>query len=336
MTPRTQVQSKTFFEHLQNTPGLDLRDKRGKRHPMAVVLLEFTLALLCNRDGCLSSIHRHIVNHHGRVMEEVKLSLEKAVSRSQLPVVLCKVSLPAFEDLVFGFYGIELKDEEKQWFAADGKELRGSIAKGDTRGEVVVLAVRHSDRVVVGQEHHNGMKESEIPSVRILLDESGLLGQKVSMDALHLNPDTLQAVQEAGGTYLVGLKGNQAEMLVEMECCAKLLRAQHKHSTCDKGHGRLDIRHYQCYDVRGAYIDKRWDECGITTLVKAERMRLEIKTGKQSAETALYLCNEDPQNLAQAKGLFNAVRNHWSVEAANHVRDKSLREDQLKTKKRSF
>ncbi len=206
MTPHTQVQSKTFFEHLQNTPGLDLRDKRGKRHPMAVVLLEFTLAhdesgqaLLCNRDGCLSSIHRHIVNHHGRVMEEVKLSLEKAVSRSQLPVVLCKVSLPVFEDLVFKFYGIELKDEEKQWFAADGKELRGSIAKGGTRGEVVVLAVRHSDRVVVGQEHHNGMKESEIPSVRILLDERGLLGQKVSKDALHLNPDTLQAVQEAGG-----------------------------------------------------------------------------------------------------------------------------------------
>lgn len=37
---------------------------------------------------------------------------------------------------MFKFYGVGLKETEKQWFAADGKELRGSIEKGDTRGEV--------------------------------------------------------------------------------------------------------------------------------------------------------------------------------------------------------
>ena len=200
MTPHTQEQSTAFFEKLQSTPGLGLRDKRGKRHPMAVILVEFTCALLCNRDGFLSSIHRHMANHHKRMMAGMGLDQKRAVSRSQLPIALGKVSLPVFEQLVFGFYGVELDEAERQWFAADGKELRGSIEHGDKRGEVVVQAVRHIDGTIAGQAHYNGTKESEIPTARTMLEESGLLGQKVSMDALHLNPDTTKALHRAGGT----------------------------------------------------------------------------------------------------------------------------------------
>lgn len=335
MTACTQVQSTTFFEKLQNTPHVDLRDSRGKRHPMAVVLLEFTLALLCNRDGCLSSIHRHMANHHSRVMREVGQPIARAVSRSQLPVVLCKVCVAVFERLVFDFYGVELKEAEKQWFAADGKELRGSIAGGDKRGEVVVLAVRHGDGAIAGQAHHSGKKESEIRSVRTLLEQGGLSGQKVSMDALHLNPETLGTVQKAGGTYLVGLKGNQKELLAEMAGCA-LSKASHSHRTVEKGHGRLEERDYQCFDVRGAWFDKRWDKCGIATLVRVERARLEMKGNKRSREVALYLSNKAPGTPAEAAELFVASRKHWSVEVVNHVRDVSLREDQLRTKKTKF
>lgn len=313
-----------------------MRDKRGKRHCIAVILLEFTLALLCNRDGFLSSIHRHMVNHHRRVMEELGLSQRRTVSRSQLPVALGKVSLSVFEQLVFEFYGVGLKETEKQWFAADGKELRGSIEKGDTRGEVVVQAVRHTDGAIAGQVHHNGTKESEIPSVRTLLESSGLLGQKVSMDALHLNPDTTSTLHLAGGTYLIGLKGNQEEMMQEMQLCARQLPAKHQQRTWDKGHGRIDERSYQCYDVRGAYFDKRWNESGIATLVSVERTRMEPRTGKQSVETAFYLSNQEVQSATQAKELFAGVRNHWTVEVTNHVRDVSLGEDRLRTKKKRY
>jgi len=38
---------------------------------------------------------------------------------------------------------IELNESEKEWFAVDGKELRGSIESGEKRGEALVLAVAH-------------------------------------------------------------------------------------------------------------------------------------------------------------------------------------------------
>jgi len=35
--------------------------------------------------------------------------------------------------LIFDYYGIELSEKEKQWFAGDGKELKGSILKGEDK-----------------------------------------------------------------------------------------------------------------------------------------------------------------------------------------------------------
>ena len=62
-----QEQNKSFFDQLQNVEGLDLRDTRGLRHEVRVVLLSVTMAILSNTDGNLSSIHRYMVNHNTRI-----------------------------------------------------------------------------------------------------------------------------------------------------------------------------------------------------------------------------------------------------------------------------
>ena len=59
------------------------------------------------------------------------------------------MSLVKFEELLFEHFVIELDKEEKQWFAGDGKELRGSIEKGSNRGEALVQLVRHQDGAVL-------------------------------------------------------------------------------------------------------------------------------------------------------------------------------------------
>ncbi len=61
--------SRSLFEKLQQAEGLDLRDNRGKRHELAEVLVGVVLAWLSKRDGCLSSIHRYVVNHYERLVE---------------------------------------------------------------------------------------------------------------------------------------------------------------------------------------------------------------------------------------------------------------------------
>ena len=94
-----------------------------------------------------------------------------------------------------------------KWFAADGKELRGSIRSGDKRGEAVVqVKADHAERSVAAQAFYNGKKESEKPTLRTLLSENKLLDQYISMDALHLDPITLAPIAQAGGWFLVAFE----------------------------------------------------------------------------------------------------------------------------------
>lgn len=104
-----------------------------------------------------------------------------------------KVCLERFEELLFTFFGIELNEQEKAWFAGDGKELRGSIAKGAKRGEVLVDLVSHGDKEVLAQRYYQGQKESEKTCLVELLMETGASHQKITADALHLSPKKQEA-----------------------------------------------------------------------------------------------------------------------------------------------
>lgn len=321
-------QCTTFFKALQDCKELDLRDNRGKHHCLAFVLLGLLIALLRNRDGKLSSIHRSMVNKNKEVCAYLEISEQKVVSRSHLPILLSKVNLPVFASLLETYYGIVLNEQECGWFAGDGKDLRGSIELGNKRGEVLVQVVRHEDRAVVCQAHYNGRKESERSCLRSLLNQSGLENKNVTMDALHLCPLTTNPIEKASGTFLIGIKENQKELLQDMEQATNYLPIKKQGRTIDKGHGRVEVRNYFQYDVSQEYFDSRWNDSKFQTLIKVERTRLTTKTGKQSIETAYYISNGD----SKREDYFKAIRQHWSVEVVNHVRDVTFQEDALKTK----
>lgn len=327
-------QETTFYERLQNTEELDLRDNRGKRHDLAFILLGVLIGLLRNRDGHLSSIHRSMVNTHDQLCSHLSLKIEATVSRAQLPRILAKVHLSKFETLLFDHYGLRLNEEEKEWFAGDGKELRGSIAKGKRRGEALVQLVRHKDGAVLGQSRYDGQKESEKPCLINLIEDKTAQNQKITADALHLHPSMTDLIEQGGGTFLIGLKENQKELLSDMIWHIKNHKPLSTHRTIDKGHGRLEQRHYVYFDVSKEYFDKRWKTSGFRSLVKVIRHRTILSTGEHSEETAYYLSNAKlSESLEQVPEYFAAIRNHWSVEVNNHIRDVSLKEDKFRTKK---
>ena len=91
----------TFFQTLQQTPGLDTRDNRGKKHSIALVITGVVLALCCGRDGKLSSLHRHIVSKFEILCKATGQESAKPISRAQLPLLLAKVNGVLFAKLLF-------------------------------------------------------------------------------------------------------------------------------------------------------------------------------------------------------------------------------------------
>ena len=95
----------------------------------------------------------------------------------------------------------------------------------------------------------------------------------------------------------------------------------------EKSHGRIELRKYEFYDVLELEKAERWKTCQIKTAIKVTREREELKSGKSSCEESYYVTNE----VGNYEELASAIRNHWSVETNNHIRDVSLREDENRT-----
>ncbi len=86
-----EVQCTSFYEQLKTAKNLDLRDPRRKTPDLHFVLLGVIIALIRNRYGVLSSIHRSIINTNKDLCRCLKIALIKVVSRAQLTLVLKKL-----------------------------------------------------------------------------------------------------------------------------------------------------------------------------------------------------------------------------------------------------
>lgn len=227
---------------------------------------------------------------------------------------------------------MELTDNEKRWFASDGKELRGSILKGDTRGEAVVQVVEHQNRKVRAEGFYNGMKESERSCVSSLL-KAELGSQKITLDALHLIPETVKQIEQQKGFFVIGIKENQKELLEEVQSITSIQKPTIiKNDEPEKRHGRIDTRIYTGFALNNAYFDKRWDTANFQTIIKVERNSYHCKKKTESSEISYYISNQKIKPFNTDFELFDAIRGHWNVETNNYIRDVVLREDQLKTK----
>lgn len=219
-------------------------------------------------------------------------------------------------------------------FSVDGKELRGSIQAGHTRGEVCVSAVAHEGQQIVGQTFYSGIKESERLAVSQLLDKQHLGHQKITLDALHMIPTTLRLIHTAKGFYLIGLKANQANLYRQCICRTLFDPADYEHlDTETKRHGRTEQRTYRCYSLGSLALAPRWHTTGLATLICVERHRQQADV--VSLEVSYFVSNAQPASQLQAVELFAAIRQHWCVEVMHHQRDVTLAEDNLRTGKAS-
>ena len=244
------LKTTTFFQLLDTTPQLDGRDNRGKRHSLALVLTGLVVALCCGRDGSLSRLHRHMSNQFESLLLATQLTGHKPISRAQLPLLLANVNGLRFAQILFEWFGYVLDEEQKSWFSLDGKELRGSLQQGHTRGEAVVSAVAHQDGQVVAQTYYCGAKESERTAVATLLQTQPLAQQKLTLDALHLTPTTLRRIHAANGQYVVGLKPNQSHLY--RTCTLTDLFGKADYERVDvqtKQHGRVEQRCYRSFTL---------------------------------------------------------------------------------------
>ena len=96
----------------------------------------------------------------------------------------------------------------------------------------------------------------------------------------------------------------------------------------------MTTRNAKRFSLEEVKLAKRWDSSGINTLIAMERSTYHVKKKKHTHEMSYYITNSSINRLEQHKHkeLTNAIRNHWTVESDNWIRDVVFGEDGVKNK----
>jgi predicted transposase YbfD/YdcC len=198
--------------------------------------------------------------------------------------------------------------------AIDGKTLRRSFDKSAGRTALHMVTAWVSDLHLSIGQLATEEKSNEITAVPQLLEMLAIEGAVVTLDAMHCQKKTAKAIRERKADYVLQVKGNQPKLYEELQELfiahgEEDYRGVRRHTTVEKGHGRVERREYY---VRAApqELASQWQDIRSVGMVYRHREM----NDHSSDEVSFFLSSLPPK----VRALARHVRDHWGVENGLH------------------
>jgi predicted transposase YbfD/YdcC len=328
-------QYKDFRAALSAVP--DPRKRRGQRYRWPVLLTLIGAAVVSGQQG-MRAIGQWVAEHAEELGPLLDLAPGRVPSAATLRRVVRAVDLVALEEQMATFVaalpapppvtGVAASVAASPWVgqAIDGKALRGANRHGASVH--LVSLVRHADGRVLRQLAVAD-KSNEITAAPRLLARQDLRGTVTTMDALLTHRSLATQIRAQGGHYLMVVTANQPELLATITALfvtpplPDAADAPDVVTTCDKGHGRLEIRTLERSAALNAYLT--WP--AVAQVLRRTCQRVDLTTG-MIAEEISYGVTSLPPRAASAAQVEALWRGHWTIENRVHrVRDVTWGED---------
>lgn len=212
--------------------------------------------------------------------------------------------------------------------AIDGKALRRSFDKASkTSAAHMVSAFATEARLVLAQEKV-AEKSNEITAIPKIIEMLDVNNSIVTLDAMGCQRAISEKIIDAGGDYVIALKGNQGSLhkavakhfnnTLDMSYCKDVDMAETNESNRD----RIEKRKCLVTDrVDQLDLPEQWPGMKSCLLIESTR----VQDGKETVERRFYISSL----AADAKRHNQIVRSHWAVENSLHwVMDMVFREDE--------
>jgi DDE_Tnp_1-associated len=165
----------------------DFRVPKGRRHPLWFVLLLTLMGTMSGYYG-YRAIGAFVKRHRQALVLAFDIPKDRVPSYSTIRRVMSGVDIEQFTEVFNAWATHSFGEPSGEWLAIDGKGIAGTVS-GARRAEqnflstVSVFCARRG--VVVGSAKLENKKESELQTVRTLLEVLDLQGAGLSLDALH-------------------------------------------------------------------------------------------------------------------------------------------------------
>ena len=208
--------------------------------------------------------------------------------------------------------------------ASDGKTLRGAKQHG-APGPHVLSVVGHRLGLPLRQQAVDD-NTNEMKAVETVLQQIGLRGRLLTMEALLTQRHVAQTIVEGGGDYVMIVKDTQRQLQAEVELVFTLPPGddrQESTRTVEVGHGRIESRTLTTSEALVGYSDGP----GLAQGFDVGRQVIEKKTGQDRVEVVYGVTSLSPER-ATPERLLELGRGHWAMENKSHwVRDVTFAED---------
>ena len=195
----------------------DRRNNKNKRYPLPLLLLIAFCASISKHDSWYTmqdyalaheaSIRELYKQLFGEELEHVTPSHD-TLNRA-LQVIPHKVFKEAYQNWIVDLLQW---DEQTRQICIDGKTMRGvKKLSPDTESHIVSAYDPHLQLVL--SMDAVPVKRYELDSIRRLLDELDVTDALITIDAIGCQHDVAEPILEAGGDYVLQVKGNQPTLL---------------------------------------------------------------------------------------------------------------------------
>jgi len=323
------METKDLLHYLRIVP--DPRVARTRKHELPELLFIALAAVLCGAEGWTQ------VEEFGKASRawlETFLELPNGIpSHDTFGRVFALLDPDALEAALQAFVRDFAGDSAGQHIAIDGKTLRRSFDRAAERNAIhMVTAWVYEHHAAFGQLKVDD-KSNEITAIPQLLNLLDLKGATVTLDAMGCQKDIAQQIVDAGGHYVLALKGNQGTLHDEVseffdDVLSRGFDAElERHHSVEKGHGRIEERTvWLSRDVGWLRDTEQWK--GLTGLVAVQSKR--TIDGETTTERRHFICSVT--GTAEQVGRF--IRQHWRVENELHwTLDVAFQEDLCRVRK---
>jgi len=312
----------------------ELSDPRRRKvtYPLINVVTIAICAVLCGADDFVS------IAGWGQMKREWLskfLDLRAGIpSHDRFNAIFAAIKPAEFEKCLLSWIAALHEITDGQLVAIDGKTLRRSFDAASSKAAIhMVSAWATANHISLGQVVVEE-KSNEITAIPKLLQMLDLSGCLVTIDAMGCQTEIAQAIVDAGGDYVLAVKGNQptlhdgiADFFVDhLEDDFARVKVS-RHHTQEKAHGRQTTRDYYVCAVPDDLPDRpRWPKLAAIGVAISETTR----GNKYSTEVRYYILRKK----LSGRKFAAAVRGHWSIENRLHWQlDVTFGEDQSRIRK---
>jgi predicted transposase YbfD/YdcC len=215
--------------------------------------------------------------------------------------------------------------------AIDGKTAKGSAREGTRALHMLNVYASESGLTLFSKKVNN--KTNEIMAIPEAIDMLDLKGATVTIDAMGCQKDIAQKIVDKGGSYIFGLKENQACLYAQVETVfetnAVEFFAMKTATTSEKGHGRMEERRCRVIqDLTKIANAKYWPsmKCVI-------EMKRTVTIKDKTTDSVNYYISSAANSPEQ---IMKDIRAHWKIESMHWMLDVVCKEDASQMRKNNI